>query len=170
MVEPAGDAPLPMDVTCAMGMLVGRADTILSCTVGLCGTWKPGRDFNGRGEAHDAADALGLDDPTGAVSEVCPVAPELPDFAGTISGVAESCIRGDVAAKGKLPQVRGEVPPRGERADITESALRTLPMTGMLPSATCLALSCRPEKGGDHTTPCVPLVTSLAIWDGHLRN
>lgn len=143
--EAVGEATLPMDITCAIGMLAGRADTIRSWTIGLCGTGRAAA-AGGRGEA-----AEGLEDPTGAVNEVCP--PELPDFAGAASGVAESCIRGDIAANGKPAPVRGELPPRGDRAVATESALLMLRAVPIKLSATCLALSRRPEKGGDHTTP-----------------
>lgn len=81
-----GDATLPMDITCAIGIFAGRVDTTRSCTTGLCGAGYP--EAEGRGDSMEAATVLGLDGPTGAVNEVEP--PEEPDFAARASGVAES--------------------------------------------------------------------------------
>lgn len=117
-----------------------------------------------------ALKVLALVGPKGALSER-PWPPELPVLTTTASGVAESCMRGDVAAKGK-PDGRGERPPRGECKDVTPSAvdtLRTVPTRGT-PLSTCLASSCRPENGGDHTTPSALALLSPATWDGRGRN
>lgn len=84
-----GDATLPMDNTCAIGIFTGRADTIRSCTTGLCGAGYPLAAR--RGESTDVVTVLGLDGPTGAVNEVEP--PDVPDFKVRASGVAESCTR-----------------------------------------------------------------------------